>query len=635
MDLKQSTAVTVKIGPFVDSTDGNTDETGLTIAQADVRLSKNGGDFAQKTEATSCTHDELGWYGCPIDATDTATLGRLQLMAHASGALPVWHEFNVISANEYDHKYGSTIQPVNATQIEGSDATDQINAACDTAITDAALATAAALATVDGIVDAILLDTGTTLPAQITGLNNVSAADVNAQCDTAITDAALATAANLATVDTVVDAVKAKTDLIPAAPAAVGDIPTAAAIADATWDEAISGHLGAGTTGNALNAAGSAGDPWATAIPGAYGVGTAGKILGDNINAPIATVDSVVDGIATTLGAAGAGLTALATAANLATVDGIVDAILVDTGTTIPADIAALNDVSAADVNAQCDTAITDAALATAANLATVDTVVDAVKAKTDLIPAAPAAVGDIPTAAAIADATWDEAISGHLGAGTTGNALNAAGSAGDPWATAIPGAYGVGTAGKILGDNINAPIATVDSVVDGIATTLGAAGAGLTALATAANLATVDGIVDAILVDTGTTIPADIAALNDVSAADVNAQCDTAITDAALATAAALATVDTVADAVQVVTDKLATAMELDGAEYRFTTNALEQAPSGGGGGDATAANQVLLLEDIADIKGTGFVKDTNSLTNLSAGDTIDLRMETTVEQD
>jgi len=43
------------------------------------------------------------------------------------------------------------------------------------------------------------------------GLENVSAADVNAQCDTAISDAALATAANLATVDTVVDGIQ--TDL--------------------------------------------------------------------------------------------------------------------------------------------------------------------------------------------------------------------------------------------------------------------------------------------------------------------------------------------------------------------------------------------------------------------------------------
>jgi len=76
-----------------------------------------------------------------------------------------------------------------------------------------------------------------------------------------------------------------------------GSAPTAAAIADAVWDELIADHLGAGKTGAALNAAGSAGDPWTTPLPGAYGAGTAGKIIGDNINAPIGTVDTVVDAI--------------------------------------------------------------------------------------------------------------------------------------------------------------------------------------------------------------------------------------------------------------------------------------------------------------------------------------------------
>jgi hypothetical protein len=57
--------------------------------------------------------------------------------------------------------------------------------------------------------------------------------------------------------------------------------PTAAAVADAVWDEAIADHLGAGSTGLALNSAGAAGDPWSTAIPGAYGAGTAGHRLGN------------------------------------------------------------------------------------------------------------------------------------------------------------------------------------------------------------------------------------------------------------------------------------------------------------------------------------------------------------------
>ena len=46
--LKQNTAITIKLGPFVDEDDGKTAETGLTIEQADVRLSKNGGNMPRR-----------------------------------------------------------------------------------------------------------------------------------------------------------------------------------------------------------------------------------------------------------------------------------------------------------------------------------------------------------------------------------------------------------------------------------------------------------------------------------------------------------------------------------------------------------------------------------------------------------
>jgi len=125
--LKQSTAATVKLGPFVDDSDGKTAETGLTISQADIRLSKNGGAFAQTNDATGATHDENGWYGVPLDTTDTNTLGRLQVAVAESGALPVWREFMVVPANTYDSLVsGSDYLDANAAQVEGSDATDQI-----------------------------------------------------------------------------------------------------------------------------------------------------------------------------------------------------------------------------------------------------------------------------------------------------------------------------------------------------------------------------------------------------------------------------------------------------------------------------------------------------------------------------
>jgi len=119
IELKQSTAVTLLIGPFVDSTDGDTDETGLTIAQADVRLSKNGGNMAQKNEATSCTHDELGYYTCPLDATDTNTLGALKVVVHESGALHVREDCMVLTANQWDSKYSTDLLQTNLTQIGG------------------------------------------------------------------------------------------------------------------------------------------------------------------------------------------------------------------------------------------------------------------------------------------------------------------------------------------------------------------------------------------------------------------------------------------------------------------------------------------------------------------------------------
>jgi len=105
--LKQSTAVTVKLGPFVDDADGKTAETALTISQSDVRLSKNGGDFAQKNEASSAGHDENGYYDVSLDATDTGTLGRLKVAISEAGALAVWRDFMVVPAHIYEWLFGS------------------------------------------------------------------------------------------------------------------------------------------------------------------------------------------------------------------------------------------------------------------------------------------------------------------------------------------------------------------------------------------------------------------------------------------------------------------------------------------------------------------------------------------------
>jgi hypothetical protein len=195
-------------------------------------------------------------------------------------------------------------------------------------------------------------------------------------------------------VDTEVGAIKAVTDKLDTALELDGAVyrytanaleqgpsgsgPTAAAIADAVWDEVLSGHLTSGTTGAGLNAAGSAGDPWSTALPGAYGAGTAGKIIGDNINATISSrasqgsVDTVDDFLDTEI------------AAIKAKTD------------NLPTDPADASDIAAAfsTVNAN---------LSTVAGY--IDTEVAAIKSKTDNLPASPAATADCITAAGVRSA--------------------------------------------------------------------------------------------------------------------------------------------------------------------------------------------------------------------------------------
>ena len=105
--LKQSTAVDIALGPFLDATDGVTHMTALTISQADVRLKKNAGNWAQKNDSTSATHEENGWYEIELDATDTNTLGILKVAVHETGALPVWEAFMVVPANVYDSLIGN------------------------------------------------------------------------------------------------------------------------------------------------------------------------------------------------------------------------------------------------------------------------------------------------------------------------------------------------------------------------------------------------------------------------------------------------------------------------------------------------------------------------------------------------
>lgn len=101
--LRQSTASQeVPLGYFLDSTDGDTAETGLTIANTDIKVWKTGATtFANKTSG-GATHVAGGLYYAVLDATDTNTLGSLNIYVHVSGALSVKQECVVLAAKIYD-----------------------------------------------------------------------------------------------------------------------------------------------------------------------------------------------------------------------------------------------------------------------------------------------------------------------------------------------------------------------------------------------------------------------------------------------------------------------------------------------------------------------------------------------------
>ena len=431
-----------------------------------------------------------------------------------------------------------------------------------------------------------------------------------------------------------------------------------------TYDETTDSQESIRDRGDVAWITGAGGDPWATALPGAYGAGTAGNIIGNNLNATVSSRATPAQ-VQTELGTYGALKPTIAARTLDVSVGGEagVDWANIGTPTTV-------QNLSGTTIKAVTDpvtlTSAYDAAK-TAASQASVnavddfvDTEVSAIKMVTDKLDTALEIDGAVyryttnaleqaptggggPTAAAIADAVWDEAISGHLTAGSTGATLNAAGSAGDPWVTPIPGAYGAGTAGNIIGNNLNATVssratqASVDTVgtnVTGIKSkTDGLPADPADASDIAASFTTLNTKVDTIddFLDTeiaaikaktdglpsdpadASVIAASFASVDtklntiddflDTEIAAIQTKVNALPTDPADASdiAASFVTVngkldaingsvDTEVGAIKTVTDKLNTALEVDGPVWRYTTNALEQAPTGGGGSDPWA---------------------------------------------
>jgi hypothetical protein len=579
-----------------------------------------------------------------------------------SGALPVRVECVVEAVNYFNARIGSDYLEVDAIQISSSTAAannvesniGNLNAAVSSRSSHAAadvwavgtrVLTAATNITSGG--NAILESSGKVTVAtnedktgySISGtkttldaLNDVSTAEVNAQCDAAIETYRL-------------------DELIVTA---LGSQPTAGSIlGDLTEDDGGTQRF----TANALEEGSSGG-----------GGGDATAANQTTIINALSVVDGIVDAIVadtnelqsnqgnwtTATGfATASALTAVD--AKIDTIDGIVDAILIDTDNlqsnqsnwTTATGFSTFNPTS--DVVAHV-------------------TLVDTTTTNTDM-----RGTDSAPTAAAIRteidnNSTQLSAIAGvtakiddtlELDSTVyrfTANALEEAPSGGG-------GGGGDATAANQT-TIINA-LSVIDTVVDAIlvdtddlqsnqsnwTTATGFATASALS-AIDAKIDTIDGIVDAILIDTnelqtnqGNWITAtgfstfnpttDVVA--HVTLVDtVTTNTDMRGTDSAPTAAAIRTEIDsnsTQLSAIAGVTAKVSDTLEDDGGIYRFTANALEEAPSGGGGGDATAANQTTIINALSDIDTVvdAILVDTDDLqSNQGNWSTVDLTATT-----
>jgi VCBS repeat-containing protein len=140
--LRQSTAQTVVMGPFLSTSDGFTPQTSLSIVQADVRVSKLGATFAQKNDTTTSPHMENGEYAVTLSATDSGTLGPLRLDVFKSGALPVWRDCMVVVPAVWDAFYAAGQLSVNVAAMAANVITGTVLAT--DSISSAQIATGAA-----------------------------------------------------------------------------------------------------------------------------------------------------------------------------------------------------------------------------------------------------------------------------------------------------------------------------------------------------------------------------------------------------------------------------------------------------------------------------------------------------------
>ena len=119
--LRQSTATTVQMGPFVEVSDGYSYKaTTITLASGVLKYVYPNLAVVGSTGAVSLA--DPGWLSIPLSVSDTAVAGMFMLrMGNATNNLPVWREYLIVPQLVYDSMIlGTDNLQVDVIQVTGS-----------------------------------------------------------------------------------------------------------------------------------------------------------------------------------------------------------------------------------------------------------------------------------------------------------------------------------------------------------------------------------------------------------------------------------------------------------------------------------------------------------------------------------
>lgn len=398
MELRAYGVATTMYFPLVDKGATDFESTPVTIASGDCKISKDGGAFANTTTA-SFSHVAGGIYSIPLTATEMQAKVIVIKIVDQTGTKEWEDQAIVITTVNHASAEVPSLWAIPQSTATGaitssSFAAGAINAAAIAAdaITDAKVASDVTIASVTGAVGSVTGAVGSISAGGITAssiaADAIGASELAADAVTEI--AAGVWGALVATYQT--NSTFGKAFASATTPTIAAGVTLSAAAVQSIWD-ALTSAL---TT-----------------------VGSVGKLIVDNLNATVssrlasASYTAPLDaaGTRTAVGLASANLDTQLTAID-DYLDTEVAAIKAKTD-NLPAAPAATGDCLTA---AAVRTAVGLASANLDTQLTTIDDLLDtevaAIKAKTDLIPAAPAAVGDIPTAIQNADALLNRDVS-------------------------------------------------------------------------------------------------------------------------------------------------------------------------------------------------------------------------------